>query len=386
MGRPLLLDIACLCDEHSDAALEGIYKAIGEEPPDGDIWAEHPNPFVRRIVELFTQRGLDRIQGLRAELTRWLRGEEHQSTPEAPTLRPDGAMRRWDATELGVVRLYLRNLPAGEFAIDDWMLLVDYLVQRYLPEADLRSEADWLATRSGLMGRVQAAMGEAKPEQVDVILATLPSLEDAIASWGMTAPQRAAIDYGRARCAESVTGLADSTRHRLRRMVVDHQEAIHLGDRAAAAHDIQTKLLDEFGLLSRDWRRIAVTEATENTNQGFIASMPPGARVRRVEKYRGACPFCRSIDGKVVTVVSPTAPDKDGETQIWVGKTNVGRSASPRKRAGGALVEREPHEMWWVAAGAMHPHCRGAWVKAGGASADPEFEAFLENLGKRKST
>lgn len=383
MGRPLLIDIACLCDEHSNAALEGIYKAMGEEPPDGDIWSEHPNPFVRKIVELFTQRGLDRIQGLRAELERWLRGEEHQTSADAPPARPADAMRRWGPTELGVVRLYLRNLPPTRFQIDDWMLLVDYLVQRYLPESDLRSEADWLATRANLMGRVQAALGDVTEARAETLLARLPSPEEVGRRWGTNSQQQAALEYGRARCAESVTSLADGARHRLRRMVVDHQEAVFLGNRAESAEDLQSKLLDEFGLLNRDWRRVAVTEATENVNQGFVASMPPGSRLRRVEKYRGACAFCRSIDGKVVTVVAPSEPHKNGDTQVWAGKTNVGRSASPRKREGGALVDREPRERWWIAAGAMHPHCRGAWVKAGGASDDQDFEAFLADLGKK---
>jgi hypothetical protein len=139
------------------------------------------------------------------------------------------------------------------------------------------------------------------------------------------------IEFGRARCAEHVTALADGARRRLRKLIVDHQEAAMLNP-AAGGSDLQTKLVDAFGTMNRDWRRLAVTEATENLNQGFIASCRPGEKVRRVEKYRGACPFCRQIDGTVMTVVAPDAPRKDGETQIWVGKTNVGRSASPRRR------------------------------------------------------
>ncbi len=69
---PLLLDVSCLCDEHTDAALEGIFKAIGDDPPGDGIWEEHPNPGVRRIVELFTERGLLRIEGLQTELNAWL--------------------------------------------------------------------------------------------------------------------------------------------------------------------------------------------------------------------------------------------------------------------------------------------------------------------------
>jgi hypothetical protein len=47
---------------------------------------------------------------------------------------------------------------------------------------------------------------------------------------------------------------------------------------------------------------------------------------------------------------------------IWPGKNNVGRSASPKKRVGDVLVDREPDEMWQIPAGLAHPHCRGRWV------------------------
>jgi hypothetical protein len=236
-----------------------------------------------------------------------------------------------------------------------------------------------------MMGRVQAAIGDVTDEQADTILATLPTPQELATAWGMTPEQAATIDFGRARCAEAVTGLADGVRHKLRRMVVDYQENVFLGNRAETSEALQSKLLDEFGTVNRDWRRIAVTEATESVNQGFVAAAGPGAKLRRVEKYRGACPFCRGLDGRVFTVVEASKPDKDGEAEVWVGKTNVGRSASPRRREAGALVDREPHERWWPAAGAQHPHCRGSWVRVGGASEDPEFEAWLLQLKRGKA-
>jgi hypothetical protein len=387
MPAPLLLDIGCLCDEHTDATLEFMAKAVGE-PPGDDIWAPHPNPFIRRIVELFTQRGLDRIDGIDAELRQWLAGGEGLESALAPRVRPDGilAMRRWAPAEVGLMRAYLRNLPREQFTLDDWMALVDYLVQRYLPEGDLRTEAEWLATRSSMMGRVQAAMGAATEAEAETVLAALPSTVDAAArDWSLTPDQRAVIDFGRARCCEHVTALAEGVRLKLRKLVVDYQENAYLGNRAETNEALQTKLLDSFGEMNRDWRRIAVTEATENVNQGYVASKKPGDKIKRVEKYRGACGWCRSIDGKIVTVVDPAIADKDGDNQVWIGKTNVGRSASPRKRSGGELVEREPNEMWWIAAGAQHPHCRGAWVDVvEGVSADPIFEAWLLSLKKNR--
>lgn len=382
-GAPLLVDLSHQCDAHTDATLEFIFKAIGDDPPGDSIWDEHPNPHIRRLVELFTQRGLDRSAGMEAELRRWISGDMHRPELRRPP-RPPGVMARWAPAELELAQLYLQSLPVDLFTLDDWMLLVEYIAQRYLPPDDLRTEAEWLASRANMMGRVQAVLPDLPEEEANTVVVSLPSIEEATAQFGMSAEQRAVIDFGRARCAEYVRGISEAVRGQLRRIIVDYQEAVFLGDRARAAESLETRLLDTFGALNRDWRRIAVTEATENLNQGFVAAQPRGTKLRRVEQYRGACGWCRSIDKKVVTVVDPAKPDKDGDAEVWVGKTNVGRSASPRKRMNGELVEREPHERFWIAAGSQHPHCRGSWVRVvEGVSSDPEFEAWLNDLGKR---
>lgn len=379
-NQPSLIDVSCLCDDHvNEGAEELLLKAIGD-PPDNGIWDEHPNPVVRRVVELFTERGLSRIGGLQSELERWLAGDEFADGLERPQ-RPLGVLARWSPAELGTVRLYLSRLPPAAWELEDWLMLVDYLVQRYLPADSLRTEADWLATRSAMMGRIQAAAADVSGDDADTLL-QLPDFSSLGA--GMTTLQRSTIAFGRERCCEHVTALADSARHKMRGLIVDYQQAVFSGDRRGAAESLQGRLLDTFGTMNRDWRRIAVTEATENVNQGYVASMAPGSRIKRVERYRGACAFCRSIHNREFTVVEASKPDKNGDTEVWVGKTNVGRSASPQKRVGGEWVDRDPSELWWPAAGAMHPHCRGSWVKVTATSADPEFERQLEAMRRSR--
>ena len=164
----LLIDIGELSEQQSDRALHTIYKAIHSHDDDESIWSEHENPYVRRLVELFTKRGLMRLDGFRTELGKWLSGDRHRDGPRAP--RPDDAWRRWDSDELGIVKLYLETLPPAEFTLDDWMMVVDYLAQRYLPASDLRTEAEWLAVRSTFMGRVQANMEGLTAQQADTVL------------------------------------------------------------------------------------------------------------------------------------------------------------------------------------------------------------------------
>lgn len=375
----LFLDIEALNERQSECAIGELYKAIHDH--DGDeIWLPIENPFIARLVELFTQRGLDRLEAFRRELKSWSDGARHRPT-EMPIGRPAEAMERWSGSELALVKLYLEHLPPGAWTLDDHMMLVDYLVQRHLPADDLRTEAEWLAARSNLMGRVQAGMERLSAQQADAILAVLPATAQAIADqFPQTPAQLATMDYSRVRAAENVRKLADDARHRMRLVVADHVEQRMLGAPGAGS-SLETKLMDQFGTLNRDWRRIAVTEAVEAQNQGYVASVPRGTRIKRVEHYRNACGWCRKIDGRVVTVADPADPDKDGESQVWVGKTNVGRSAAPRKRLGNLLIEREPEERWWIAAGAQHPHCRGRWVPTMDEQPgdDPEFAGWLRN-------
>lgn len=353
----LFVDLIELGERVTNDALEFLCKA--DHGQDDSIWAPMDSPLIARLVELFTQRGLDRLDAVRTELLAWSAGARH--TPGERIVRPVGLMGRWTQTELSLARIYLEHLPPAEWTLEDHMLAVDHTVQRYLPADDMRTEADWLSTRASLMGRVQANM-DANADQVDVLIAAMPgTAAEAIAAFGGTRAQNATMLFAQERCAENVRNLAEDARHRMRAVVAAHVVDRELGIPAPTS-SLETKLLDQFGTLNRDWRRIAVTEAGEAQTAGYVASVPRGTKVKRVEQYKNACAFCRKIDGRIMEVVDPARDDKDPETMIWPGKTNVGRSASPRKRVGQVFKEREPDEMWQVPVGLVHPHCRGRWI------------------------
>jgi hypothetical protein len=355
----LFVDLIEMGERSTNDALEMLCKATHDH--DGDIWQPMDSPLIARLVELFTQRGLDRLDAFRTELLAWHAGARHR--PGERMARPAGAMERWNDAERELVKLYLEHLPPAQWSLDDHMMSIDFLAQRYLPLDDMRTEAEWLATRSSLMGRVQANMDGVTAKQADVLLAAMPStVQAAMDQFGGTPAQATTMQFAATRCAENVRNLANDARHRMRTTIADHVQALELGAPVVGGSSLETKLLDQFGTLNRDMRRIAVTEAGEAQTQGYVSSMPPGTKVKRVEQYRNACAFCRRIDGRVVTIVEPGAADKDWDTQIWAGKNNIGRSASPRKRVGSVFKEREPEEMWTVPAGLVHPHCRGRWV------------------------
>lgn len=379
----LILDISALSCRHTDDTLEFLHKSISDGDDDA-IWDEHPSPLVRKLVDLFTDRGLTRLEGVRKELAEWARGAKASGGEPLP--RPAGAMERWTKDELKLVRIYLERLPPGKWTFDDHAMMVDYVVQKYLPLEELTTEAEWLATRSALMGRVQASLN-AKDSQANKLAAALPStIEQAEKKFQLTPAQVETLRYAKAHAGENVRAFKEDARHALRSIVTRRAHERAIGTEQGS---LQTELHDRFAILNRDWRRIAVTESGEAANQGYISSLEPGSQVKRVERYRGACPFCRRIDGTIATVVSPDKPDKDGETEIWVGKDNVGRSAAPRKRVGDKLVPRTSDELWWLPAGLAHPNCRGRWVPVARLKPgdDPDFHKWMmETLNPKKPT
>lgn len=391
-SNPLLIDLGGMTACCTDHALESLAKAIaGEDGQSHDIWEEHHNPFVSRIIELFTKRGLMMLDKVQEGLKLWAEGKMHANLA-APVQKPEPYVQNWTPEQSSLVHLYLTSLPPEQFAYDDWGLLVDYLLHTYMPEEVLRTEAEWFAVRSSIMGRVQASMsGQAVTvAQLDPVLAALPlTVAGAQKAFNFGTKMDAIMAYGNARCMEQVVSLSASSRQKIKKAILEHTFKKLQGDPDATREVLQSKLFDEFAALNRDWRRISVTEAGENANQGMLASLAPGATVKRIEQYKGACPFCKRIDGTVYKVVPADAEKKDGDKEVWVGKTNIGRSAAPRKRAGDTLIERTPSEMWWTPAGTVHPHCRGGWHLMAGASVhdDDVFQQWLnQHFHKNKAS
>lgn len=376
----MLIDVSSCCEHHVNEAIEELFLKAASDPP--DIWEPHHSPFVRRLIELFTERGLLRIGQFQEELAKWLNNEFYRSGGK--TVTPPGYVERWNPGELALVKLYLQSLPVDQFTADDWMMCIDYLHQKYWPIDQLRAEAEWLAVRASIMGRVQANMRDKIYEtDADKLLAAVPAtMEAATKRFGMNEAQIAMLQYGRARCTENIVTVADNLRQRVKTVILDYQKGVALKD-PTIRESLETRLRDRFGMSNTDWRRIAVTEAGENQLQGFIASMKPGTRVKRVEQYHNACSFCLKIDGMEFDVIAPEqAGGKDPWLYVWPGKTNVGRSAAPRKRVSGMLIDRDPSEMWVPAAGTQHPHCRGTWleIKKPDNAGDEKFSAWMNEI------
>ena len=382
---PFLIDIGHLHGPACDHALEGLHKALNDE--DGvafDIWALHDSPFVRDMIEQFSKRGLTKLAAVQDALFKWVTGQYHVPAKHSIPA-PPGYMGYWTREQLDLVRIYLESIPPGEMTLFDWTMLIDYLVQRYMAPDALYEEAEWLAVKANLMGKVQAHAPHLSLEAATAVMEALPqTVSDAKKMFRYSDAAETILEYGRLRCCDAVTSISEAARHRLKSTILDYEQQ-RLSGAAVTPETLQTKLFDQFSQLNKDWRRIAVTEAGEMENQGVIAYLPRDSHVRRVEMYYGACPFCKKLDGRVFRVTTEDDPDKNGWTDVWPGKTNMGRSSSPMKRVGNSLVPRGEDELLWPAAGVQHPHCRGRWEPMAEAQPgdDPKFAKWLQKRLKQ---
>lgn len=379
MADTLLIDVGPLSCCGTDHVLDEMHKALSEGDGE-DIWRVHESVFVRQLVEDITGRGRGALDALSSDLIAWLEKKAQGVAAVVPT---PAELVAWAPEKAAKVFQYLAGKPMATWSASDYMLLVDYLVHAHFPAEFPRQVSELAVKQSAVMGRVQSVAESITEAQAFALLHHFTLAGETEQALSLAQINRAVIEYGEVHCAQNIQAFTDSVRARIKRVVLEHEKAIRLEGRQPP-HSLQTKLFDQFAEFNRDWRRIALTEPGEMANQGFVSALKPGEKVKRLEQYRGACAFCRKIDGRIATVVSPDKKDKDWDNEIWPGKDNVGRSASPYKRVGGQLVKRLDAEMWKLPAGLAHPHCRGTWIRVTGPAASDEFTGWLFDFLKKK--
>jgi hypothetical protein len=205
------LDISDCCSHHANEAIDDLFLKAVSDPPDDEIWQKHQSVYIRRIIEMFTARGLQRLSSFHTEAAKWL--DANRKANGRPTDRPASGMRWWSPGEMFLVGEYLQAIPSSDLTVDDWMMLGDYLAQKYMAVDDLEAEASWLAYRSTLMGRVQYDAPDLTEGQSDMVLSALPMTQaEASKQFDLPSYLNQLMDFGRVRCAEMVVALADKAR------------------------------------------------------------------------------------------------------------------------------------------------------------------------------
>lgn len=371
----LLIDIGPLGVCCSDHVLETMHKALSEGEG-GDIFSKHQSSYVADLIEEVYGSGFSALNGLSSDLLGWISERANKKFSPIPT--PERFLI-WGPEKAEKVFAYLSRKPRINWSASDYMLMVDYLVHVWLPETLPRTVSELAVKQGAIMGKVQAVHEGLTPGEAMALLSYLSKPANVASAAALADLNTDVIAYGMEHCSDAVTGFTEGVRHQIKRLILEHEKGVRLNG-VVRTEDLQTKLFDAFADFNRDWRRIALTEVGEMANQGFISGIEPGKKVKRVEQYVGACAFCHKIDGVVAVVVDPRKAGKSWDTEIWEGKNNVGRSASPYKRIGGALVKREDHELWKLPAGLAHPHCRGTWVSLDGPAVDDRFTLWLDGI------
>ncbi len=339
-----------------------------------DIWADDLDPVKAAHERTWTALGRNYLYTVHLEAHRLLDlpALPRSSVEAAYRRRVDSVIAKAD-TRLeralrysNALRLFRELWGKGRALPHQAREMATILAEQWYGQLRLETRAQARAVRNWLAGYLRHHPRAPRP-------ATPPTTwQEAQAVYRLNDTLANTIQWAEAHAAEHVTNLKERSRHALAETLL---AAVSKNTQpAATAADLLTRM----GTLNRDWRTIAITEQAMNHAHGELA----GSIGQKVEWVAAAdaCPYCKRYAGKVFPVVSPDAPDKDFHAQVWAGKTNVGRSFSPRTRDGRLRGLEE------LAGPAIpsHPHCRCRFRRViGKADADPRLLAYLrEVLGR----
>lgn len=294
----------------------------------------------------------------------------------------------WDAA--GIVKAILSDLgiphrglakskkivlyqPSGQPLTDQDMKRLEEILMNAL-HIDL-AKVQKLIVQSAAAAKL--ARGDIMGTKLKIDLSMLPkTLQEAILHLKLNPIEVNAIKFAYQYAGTNITAVTDRAKAQIKNMVIEGiQNRTH--PKTLANKMFNELALNDSSVLNRDWERVAITETNRSANDGFIASQPDGAYVVG-DSHDDACIYCkRYINLKVYQVTSdppqpyghldPTTKKyaeiaKRWEREIWVGKSNVGRSFSNRKvvrRKGvqrGRLQPRDHHEQGMPVL-PLHPHC-----------------------------
>lgn len=365
-----IIDLADLPPACCNHGLETLFKSLAEQPEESFIWLPHPNPWLADLCEAFTAEGQARLLATQDALLAAL------GIAAGPPLLAKADTAGWTAARIGATVAQLSK-PLASYAPGDWQALVDLILATRLVPGELLASADTMLWRAHLAGQLdalhQAQPGMAPHETLlQLILRARPT---------PTPPNpwlAHAWEWAKARVGILIQQVSDNLRARLAGTIIGHIERHGTAQRGL----LEQTLRDTFGAANRDWRRIAITEAGEAATRAYVNAQATGTQMERLEAYEGACPFCKRINGLKVTWSDTPLDESFGWTHIWPGKSNEGRSASPRKRTAEGLVERTESELWWPPESLAHPNCRGRWLAipsdAVPPGVDPAFAAWVK--------
>jgi hypothetical protein len=239
-----------------------------------------------------------------------------------------------------------------EKLVSAWEGVLDGLLTKLIPPTSTTQVVGAWAVRTTLLGKIgdKAAAGGGWPSWESL----LPSLDDREAQVMKWTAQRG---------AQYLTNVTEKARasvmEELSTAAMEHLPASKL----------QQRLFDKFSAQNRDWRRVVLTETAFSVQNARLAAVDPKDGWDAVwTSGPKACPYCKKNHMRRFRLVDPAKKDKEGQAEIWVGKSNIGRSSSKRKKDGTLRTEAE---LWWPCLPA-HPNCVCQWTVVRAKKFDPK--------------
>jgi hypothetical protein len=262
--------------------------------------------------------------------------------------------------------------PAGMLTPEDMNTINTFIVDELAVPLESIEAA---AVKSYIIGNIISS-AEARQKAVRASIDSLPkTLTDAVKLYQLNDVDIRQINIAKLRICEAITRISDRSRHEVAKYVIQSQaerwENRQLQDK------LFQEIIDTNSNLNRDWQSVAITEGNTLANNGYLASQEPGTVVVGWS-HPDACGWCKAnINGKEF-IVREKNPGNYGhldpksekyqelakiwETDVWVGKNNVGRSISNRKRGEDGLEERMHHERAMPCIPA-HPYGRCRYIR-----------------------
>lgn len=314
---------------------------------EADIWAPDDDPAIAAAEAAYTNAGMAALYGVHQDVHRALGlpqvpADVVREAYHAGTL--PAVMAKADVTRGGAwnkaAQLFARLRGLKRVGAQQARDLAAAATHKWFAEGYVQDEPQRQALTAFLTGQIRARgrVPAGTPDTLEQASRMICTPDDL---------HRAA--YVQARAAEHVQGLEDSARRAVALTVIDAEL------QGASPQQLAGQLLDKFADQARDWRRVAITEVAASRAAGFLAGIPAGEEVEW-SAAEDACVHCRAYHGQRFRV---TRDPGDHHTQVWAGKSNVGRSWSPRRRDG---TQRGPDELAGPTIPA-HPHCRCRYLR-----------------------
>lgn len=298
------------------------------------FWGPHPDVAIARIEQPFFEVGQDYLRALYAAVLGWKTSKVRPLT-KAFHVDP-GQIDGWGK----LADLFNSKLPATQL-MDGWGQVVQKLSGVLLPQATIEAAAQRMALESSLLWR----LGQRVIHPIE-----MPWEK---AEKALSPAQAASMEWAKVHGMFYLQKLDDEAKLALREILVQSKEA-HEG-----ITGLERRLFDKMSGLNRDWRRIALTETGMAVTNGQLASVPAGIKhIARWIASPMACPHCLKYAAQVFEVLQE--PDlAKGQTALWPGKNNVGRSAYHWSHKLGRY--RDSTEMYWPCQ-PLHPNCACSFV------------------------